>query len=184
MNAEKLIANSLGTLIAVAALGASAQLSISLPESVSVAPITGQSLAILLIAHLLKWQWGSLAFLLYVLIGALGVPVFSNFSSGTEVLFGPTLGYFIGFGLSILVVGRLAEIQASKFGAYFLQMFTGSLLILLCGWLGLFRFLEPVVAFKKGILPFLPGALTKVLLGSIILSVVRRFKNVMSLDQS
>ncbi|MBL4708463.1 MAG: biotin transporter BioY [Flavobacteriales bacterium] len=184
MNAEKLIANSLGTLIAVAALGASAQLSISLPESVSVAPITGQSLAILLIAHLLKWRWGSLALFLYVLIGALGVPVFSNFSSGTEVLFGPTFGYFIGFGLSILVIGRLAETQKSKFAYYFLQMLIGTLIILLCGWLGLFRYLEPMDAFKKGIIPFLPGGLTKILLGAIILSVVRRFKNVMSLGQS
>ena len=54
MNAEKLIKNASGALISIAALGASAQLSISLPESVSVAPITGQTLAVLLIAHLMK----------------------------------------------------------------------------------------------------------------------------------
>ena len=115
MNAQKLIPNILGSLIAIAALGAAAQLSISLPESVSVAPITGQSLAVLLVAHLLKWKWGFLSTSAYLLLGLLGVPVFSDFSSGSEVVFGPTMGYFIGFIIAVLAVGKLAETQKSRF---------------------------------------------------------------------
>ena len=66
MNAEKLISNGAGALISIAALGAAAQLSITLPESVSVAPITGQSLAVLLIAHLLKETWATIAVGIYI----------------------------------------------------------------------------------------------------------------------
>jgi len=184
MNAEKLIANSLGTLIAVAAIGAAAQISISLPEEISVAPITGQSLAVLLVACLLKWKWGSLSIMLYLFIGGLGAPIFSNFSSGTGVLLGPTMGYFIGFLLTTFIVGKLAETQQGKFGNYFLQMLIGTLIILLCGWLGLFRYLDPVEGLKKGVLPFLPGGVVKILLGAILLSLIRRFKKIMSLGRS
>ena len=184
MNAEKLIANALGTLIAIVALGASAQLSISLPESVSVAPITGQTLAVLLIAWILKWRWGALAIVLYLIIGTLGAPIFSEFSSGVEVLTGPSLGYFIGFVVAALVVGKMAEKQKSRFGFYLLQMLIGSLVILLIGWLGLFRYLDWKEGLIKGVLPFLPGALIKVFLGAILLSVYRRFKQLMNLDKS
>lgn len=175
MNVEKLIANSLGVIISVAAIGAAAQLSIPLPEQMAVAPITGQSLAVLLVAWLLKWNWGAVAILIYCFLGALGLPVFSDFKSGSEVLFGPTLGYFIGFLIATLVVGKLALIQKSKFSFYLLQMFIGTILILLCGWLGLLRFLEPKESFLKGVLPFLAGGLVKVLIGALLLSVIRRF---------
>lgn len=184
MNAEKLIANSLGTVIAVVAMGASAQLSISLPESTSVAPITGQSLAVLLVAWLLRWQWGTLAVILYLLVGVLGAPVYSDFSSGIETFTGPSLGYFIGFIVATAVVGKMAETQKSRFGYYLLQMLIGSLIILLIGWLGLFRYLDAKDGFMKGVLPFLPGALVKIFLAAILLSVYRRFKQLLNMGKS
>lgn len=180
MSAEKQIANILGVLISIAAIAASAQVSISLPESVSVAPITAQSLAVLLVGIILKWKWGTISIVAYCLIGALGVPVFSDFEGGLTILLGNTIGYFIGFMVAVFVVGLLAEKQESKFPYYLLQMFIGTLIILLFGWLGLLRFLDPEIALRKGILPFLPGALAKIVLGAILLSVYRRFKNFMS----
>tara|TARA_R110000868_G_scaffold254302_3_gene510894 strand:+ start:13 stop:561 length:549 start_codon:yes stop_codon:yes gene_type:complete len=179
VNAEKLISNGAGALISIAALGAAAQLSISLPESVSVAPITGQSLAVLLIAHLLKETWATIAVGIYILIGILGAPVFAGFEGGWEKFSGPSLGYFVGFIAATIVCGLLARKQEERFKFYFLQMFIGSVLILLCGWLGLFRFLDAKTAFVKGVLPFLPGALIKLTIGAILLSVIRRFKGFM-----
>jgi len=179
MNAEKLISNGAGALIAVAALGAAAQLSISLPESISVAPITGQTLAVLLIAHLLKETWGTLAIGIYITIGILGAPVFAGFKGGWDKFSGPSLGYFIGFIVAAIVCGLLARKQEERFKFYLLQMLIGSLLILLCGWLGLFRYLDANTAFAKGVLPFLPGALIKITIGAILLSVIRLFKSFM-----
>ena len=179
MNAEKLISNGAGALISIAALGAAAQLSISLPETVSVAPITGQSLAVLLIAHLLKETWATVAIAIYIVIGIVGAPVFAGFEGGWEVFSGPSLGYFIGFIVAAMVCGRLARKQDERFKFYLLQMLIGSILILLCGWLGLFRFLDGKTAFVKGVLPFLPGALIKLTIGALLLSVIRRFKSFM-----
>lgn len=179
MNAEKLIANSLGVIISILIIGAAAQVSIPLPESMSVAPITGQSLAILMVACILKWKWGGLSIFLYCLVGGLGAPLFANFEGGFDVLTGPTLGYFIGFNVAALTIGYLADKQKNRFPFYLLQMLVGTVLILLIGWLGLLRFLDIKEAFLKGILPFLPGALAKIFLGAILLSVYRRFKTVM-----
>ncbi|MFT6198779.1 MAG: biotin transport system substrate-specific component [Vicingaceae bacterium] len=179
MNADQVINNSLGTLVSVASLGVAAQLAISLPESVSVAPITGQSLAVLLVAHLLKEKWASIAVIVYLAIGTLGAPIFAGFKGGWEIFTGPSLGYFLGFILAAFVGGFLARKQQERFGFYLLQMLIGTLLILLCGWIGLFRFLDGKEAFVKGILPFLPGAFIKIIIGALLLSVVRRFKGFM-----
>jgi len=136
-------------------------------------------LAVLLIAHLLREVWGTLAIVLYLGVGILGAPVFAGFEGGWEKFTGPSLGYLLGFIVATIVGGILAKKQQKKFGFYFLQMLIGSLLILLCGWLGLFRFLDAKSAFVKGVLPFLPGALVKILIGAILLSVIRRFKSFM-----
>ncbi len=171
MSAEKLIASILGVLIAVAAYGASAQISISFPEGMAVAPMTGQTLAILVSAHILGWRNGSISVLLYLLLGALGLPVFSNFSSGVDVLFGPTIGYFLGFVLAALIVGLMKATRPPHFFNYFLEMLVGSTVILIIGGIGLLWFLPANEIFDKGILPFLPSALVKILLGAIFLSV-------------
>ena len=176
MNVDKLISNGSGTLISIAALGAAAQLSISLPESVSVAPITGQTLVVLVLAHLLKEKWAAIALSIYMIIGIAGAPVFAGFEGGWDKFSGASLGYFVGFIVAAVVVGLLARKQKERFGFYLLQMLIGTILILLFGWLGLFRFLDPQTALVKGVLPFLPGALVKIIIGAALLSVFRRFK--------
>jgi len=176
MNAEKLIANTLSVLVATAAISASAQLVIILPSEVSVAPITGQSLAVLMTASLLGWKNGGLSVLLYLILGVLGVPVFSEFTSGWEAFTGPSLGYFIGFLIATIVIGVIAAKQANTFSNFFLQMTIGTVIILICGGIGLFRFLEFSGILQKGILPFLPGTLVKMLVGAVFLSVYYKIK--------
>ena len=180
MNAEKQIANILGILIATAALGASAQLSISFPEGMAVAPVTGQSLAVLIIAHILGWKNGSISVLLYLILGAIGLPVFSDFSSGVAVLFGPTVGYFLGFLFATFIVGKMKEVREAHFFNYFLEMLVGTLIILLIGGLGLLWFLPANEILAKGVIPFLPGALVKILLGAILLAVFTNVKKLLN----
>lgn len=161
--------------IAAICLGVAAQLMIKLPEEVSVVPITGQSLAVLLIMELMNWKKGSISLLLYFLMGGIGFPFFADFGSGWEVLIGVSMGYFGGFLLSVLVLGYWSE-RSKSTGAVILRLILASLLILLCGWLGLLRYLSPADAFSKGVLPFLAGALVKIFLAFIIIALARRFK--------
>ena len=70
------------------------QLSIPLPSGV---PITLQTFAIALTGYLLGYKAGTFSTGIYVLLGMIGVPVFSNFGSGIAVLFGKTGGFLFGF---------------------------------------------------------------------------------------
>ena len=73
-------------------------------------PFTGQTFGVLLTAGALGFRRGLLATLLYVLLGAVGLPVFAEGKHGVEWLVGATGGYLIGFVLATAIVGRLAEL--------------------------------------------------------------------------
>ena len=70
-------------------------------------PFTMQTFGIFLTLLLLGAKDGTIAIGLYILLGALGVPVFSGFNGGMGALMGPTGGYIVGFLLMCLVFGLL-----------------------------------------------------------------------------
>ncbi len=74
---------------------------ISIPTTV---PFTLQTLGVFLACALLGGKRGSLAVLVYILLGALGLPVFAGFSGGAGALLGSTGGYILGFLLQALVM--------------------------------------------------------------------------------
>ena len=69
------------------------------PMSIAIGavPITLTNLAVYVSLYLLGWKRGSLSVLAYILIGMMGLPVFSGFSGGLGKLAGPTGGYILGF---------------------------------------------------------------------------------------
>ncbi|THJ67360.1 biotin transporter BioY [Arthrobacter echini] len=71
-------------------------------------PITLQTLGVLLAGIVLGPARGTAAVLLYLVVGLIGLPVFSGFSGGFGVLAGPTAGYLLAFPLAALVAGLLA----------------------------------------------------------------------------
>lgn len=72
-------------------------------------PVTLQTFAVCLSAALLGWKRGTLSVLIYILLGAVGVPVFAGMKGGVGVLAGPTGGYIVGFLLTSLIIGFAAE---------------------------------------------------------------------------
>ncbi len=80
---------------------------ISIPTAV---PFTLQTFAVFFVLLLLGGERGTIATLIYILLGAVGVPVFAGFSGGIGVLLGSTGGYIIGFlfmGLIYIVLTRV-----------------------------------------------------------------------------
>lgn len=73
-------------------------------------PFTGQTFGVLVVGGALGFRRGLAALLLYVAIGAIGVPVYAQDKSGIAVIQGATGGYLIGFVVAAAVVGRLAEL--------------------------------------------------------------------------
>ena len=127
------------------------------------APITLQTMFVLLAGLILGSGHGSACILLYILLGSVGFPVFSGGKAGWAILLGPTGGYLAGFVLSALLCGLGAKKFAGSKTALFLLCATASILTLFCGSLRLIALLDysPGQAFLVGLLPFFIGDLLK-----------------------
>lgn len=83
---------------------------ISIPLGFTPVPVNLATLAVFLAGGLLGKKYGTVALAVYALIGAVGVPVFSEFRGGLSVLAGPTGGYIIGYIAAAFIVGLLIEV--------------------------------------------------------------------------
>lgn len=73
-------------------------------------PFTAQTLGVLAVGGALGFRRGAAALLLYIAIGAIGVPIYAEGKSGLSIISGVTGGYLIGFVAAAAIVGRLAEL--------------------------------------------------------------------------
>ncbi|NBO08209.1 MAG: biotin transporter BioY [Actinobacteria bacterium] len=126
------LTNTLFITVGVGFMSAMAQVAIQ-PAGWPV-PITGQTLGMLLISTSYGYALGVSTLGAYLLIGALGAPIFSQGNSGFAALFGPTGGYLFGMLLASCAVGYLAERKwDSKVPTALLQMLIGEVLIFIPG---------------------------------------------------
>jgi biotin transport system substrate-specific component len=95
-------------LVAVGALFVAACAQVYIPTQP--VPFTGQTFGVLLVGGALGFRRGLLALLLYIAIGAIGIPVFAQGKAGVAIVQGATGGYLIGFVVAAAIVGRLAEL--------------------------------------------------------------------------
>lgn len=164
---------------ALTAVGAS--LAIPLPGGV---PFTLQVLFVLLTGGLLGPWKGALSQVVYLLIGAIGVPVFAGFTAGPGVLLGPTGGFLAGFVVAAAVTGLLAGDPGRRgpsartgYWRILLAMLAGLAAIYAAGALRLAAFLPggAAEAVRRGILPFLvPDVLKAVLAAALVHRLGRR----------
>jgi biotin transport system substrate-specific component len=146
----------------------SAQVAIPLPFSP--VPITGQTLAALLIGALLGRRLGACALLLYLAEGTVGLPVFAGGGFGLARLAGPTGGFLVGLVVAAYLVGYLAERGWDRRPATtILAMVLGGIVIYAFGLVWLDRFVGPSRVLAAGLLPFIPGDLFKIVLAAALL---------------
>ena len=86
---------------------------ISIPTAV---PFTMQTFAVFLILSVLGGKRGTIAIIVYVLLGAIGAPVFASFTSGIGILMGNTGGYIIGFILMGFTYRLIIALFGKKYG--------------------------------------------------------------------
>ena len=133
-------------------------------------PVTLQTLVLLVMSMFLGWRGALGATSLYLLQGAIGLPVFAH-GGGFIILFGPTGGYLFGFLIASLVVGYLAERGWDKSVVLtFTSMTIGTLIIYLFGviWLSYLKDLNTALMF--GLLPFITPDILKICLGTCLVS--------------
>ncbi len=145
-------------------------------------PITGQTLAVLLVGALLGKVRGTGSVLLYLGQGIAGLPVFAGGMSGVAYLLGPTGGYLIGFVPATFIAGYLSERGWNRnVVTAFLAMLAGNIAIYICGLPWLANFVGVDKVFTLGLLPFIPGDIMKLVIAAILLpsgwKILRHFRH-------
>jgi len=154
MHRARILASS-GTFIALIAAGS--WISIPLPP----VPLTLQTLFVLLSGIVMK-RYAVIPVGLYVLLGALNLPVFHNGTAGLGVLLGPTGGFLLGFIPAALVVGLAYEHESPKYRVAGLIVATGVTYLAGVSWLVCSASLSLLQAVLLGVVPFIVGDVVKV----------------------
>lgn len=150
-----------------------AQISIPMPLGV---PMTMQTFAITLAAMVLGSKYGALSSLVYLLLGMVGLPVFSNFTGGISRLVGPTGGFLISFPLMAFLIGLGIEYRRKFRGALVLFVILGTVVNYLFG-LAMYCLLTAnsfAAGFTACVAPFIPTAIIKAVLAVILGLAIRR----------
>lgn len=136
---------------------------VSIPLPFTPIPIATQGSVVLLLGVLLGAKRTVGAVLVFLIQGALGLPVFSGGAFGVDRLMGPRAGYFIGYLVAAYVVGRLVEFGGKRtLMNAFLAMFAGNVMIFLFGSFVLSFYIGAPQALLLGVLPFVVGDLVKI----------------------
>ncbi|MDZ4044184.1 MAG: biotin transporter BioY [Rhodoglobus sp.] len=178
--ADRIVARGLVTdLVLIAAGAAITAIAAQIAVPLWPVPITGQTLAVLLVGVTLGAVRGALSLALYAVLGIVGLPVFSDASSGWSVIAGPTGGYIIGFVFAAGFTGWLAQREWDRKPLWaFLAFLAGSVLPFAFGlpWLaaalggyGLPNDLASVL--NSGLWPFIIGGVIKAAIGAGIISL-------------
>lgn len=137
-------------------------------------PVTGQTLAVLLVGSALGARRGAVSMTLYVVLGLVGLPVFADGASGPGVLLGPSGGYLLGFVAAAALVGRVAErFGDRRFTAALLSFVLGTVVTFAVGmvWLAVALGLDLRHTLEYGLYPFVLGGLAKALIGAGVTSL-------------
>jgi len=151
--------------IFTAIITACAQLSIPMPYGV---PMTLQTFAIPLAGVVLGTKKGTFSVLIYVLLGAIGFPVFAGFAGGLSIVLGATGGFILSFPLMALTAG----IGDSKNNKIWLVcgLLAGAVINYLCGmiYFTVVMSSDLKTAFIACVLPFIPVAIVKIGLVAVL----------------
>ncbi|MDR0839663.1 MAG: biotin transporter BioY [Oscillospiraceae bacterium] len=148
------------------------------PFSVPVGPVP-VSLATLMIyiaSGVLGRTRASVAVLVYIALGAIGLPVFSGFSGGISKIFGVTGGYIIGYLPLAFISGAFSGFSGRRAWLYPAGMVLGTLALYALGtaWF-MFQTGNPLLgALGMCVLPFLPGDAGKIAIAALVSPAVRR----------
>ena len=135
-------------------------------------PIILSTLFVILSGLLLGSRWGLTSMALYLLVGAIGLPVFAGGKGGFAHFMGPTGGYLFGYLLASWITGFISERSRGRMILDILAVIIGSLALYALGvpWLKMVTQMSWTKALMVGVLPFLIGDAIK---ASVVLILAR-----------
>ena len=140
------------------------------------APISLTNLVIFFMAYILGMKLSVASYVLYLLLGTVGLPVFSGFSGGVGKLLGPTGGYLIGFIFLAAIAGFFVEKFPAKIYMHVVGMIIGMAICYIFGtaWLAGQLGMSFVAALGVGVIPYLPGDTAKIIIAIIAGPQIRK----------
>ncbi len=142
--------------------------------------ITGQTLSILTMAIVARPRVAIPAICIYVVLGIIGLPIFSDGNNGWSYFIGPTLGYIVGFIIAVISISTIywnnkEHDWANGWISILMLHLLGSFIILFCGVLRL-SFIKPFIdAMISGFTPFVLSAIVKSLLGALLVAAIHKY---------
>jgi biotin transport system substrate-specific component len=148
-----------------------------IPIPISPVPISLSIFVILIGLYAIGAKGGVIACLLYILIGLVGVPVFSGFSAGPGKLFGPTGGYILGYIFICLIAGPIIDKFEKKIWIHVIFMVIGVLVCYAFGTLWFVKVMEGysfVSALSVCVIPFIPADAIKIAVAAFAGPLIRK----------
>ncbi|MGH7675849.1 MAG: biotin transporter BioY [Gemmatimonadales bacterium] len=159
---------TIAVVLGAALVALAAQVAVPLPGTP--VPMTLQPLAVLLVGGWLGPRLGAASLVLYLALGAVGLPVFTPYGlPGVARLLGPTGGYLLAYPVAAFAVGALAG-EGAGWGRVALAVTAGLALIHLGGAAQLLLLTGSTAsAWRAGTLPFMLGDLVKLAIAVLVL---------------
>jgi biotin transport system substrate-specific component len=138
-------------------------------------PIVLSTLFVLLSGLLLGSHWGMASMGLYLLVGAIGIPVFAGGKGGFAHFLGPTGGYLLGYVLASWITGFISERSRGLLALDIFAVLVGSLTIYGLGvpWLKMVTQMSWPKTLVVGVVPFLIGDVVKASVALILARAIR-----------
>lgn len=147
------------------------------PFAIPVGPIsiTLCTLALYFSPYILGWKRASVAALVYILLGMVGMPVFSKFQGGLGVLMGPTGGYILGYIPMVVLTGLVIRLAPRNRVLQFLGMIGATAVLYAFGtvWYMILSGNNLAYAMKWCVVPFIPLDLVKMAIAMILGPILR-----------
>ena len=154
---------------------------------IGIIPLSFMSIGLYLSLFVLGKRRAVTSVTVYLFLGFIGLPVFSGFTAGPGKLLGPTGGYLIGYFFSVLVCGKIMELNSIKLLSgikqkiiYFFILGGGNIILYTIGtfWLCLISNLNWKAAVRVGVFPFiLPDIIKNLIVISLGLRLKKRISN-------
>lgn len=143
---------------------------IVIPLPFSTVPVTAQTLAIMLAGGLLPPVHAAVSLLVFLMMGAIGIPVFAGGSAGLGIIAGKTGGYLIGFLAGAFLISLLKGKRPGFIRLLAANTVGGVVLVYALGvlWLSYVTGIGIQKAVIFGALPFIPGDIFKIVIASLI----------------
>ena len=160
---------------------------ISIPIPIGPVPIVLSDFFVMLTGLFLGWKYGLVCTVLYLLLGALGLPVFAGGRAGLAVILGPTGGFLFGNLLMVSSIGFITGKLKPSILSYLLALIIGNILLYSLGVPRL-KFLLNMswaAAVTAGFTPFVIGLIIKIAAAAALARVLLpRFKQTLASSQA